>query len=521
VRLALAALLLTIAAPVQAQQGGMPDLRTINGRPMPVADQAAGTVRIRVSKQIPVNTVAGVEVTAIVAAANGENRKRTAKTDGDGYALFEGLASGSTFQAEATVDGERLQTAKFPIPAQGGIRILLIAALPKGAPAEAPSAGEERFALGAVAGAVASEETLPAGTLEIRLLGADGRPLPNVPLQLGQAKDGSGVSILHATSDAQGVARFRDLPTGEGIGYAAVMAHDGMRLGTEAFRMPADKGMRGELRGLTRTTDQSVLRIDARSKIIFEVGEDSVQMMEQLLLINTSDKVFEPGEGLTIPLAKGFEGGRELEGGTPVEVKAGDGIVLKTPVVPNRGTFTSDIRVVFLVPAGGSSSVDIRQPLPFGMRSPLLIIPASNHLAVEAPGVRKLQDQKDSQGNVVNLFELPEIQPGGELSLTVTGLPALDRRNRKVAGVLCLLLIAAAVVGARRPAEVARAAATAQKLTERREKLFADLVAVERERKETGQSNGALETRRQDLVSKLEGVYRELARVEHGESPPP
>jgi hypothetical protein len=243
-------------------------------------------------------------------------------------------------------------------------------------------------------------------------------------------------------------------------------------------------------------------------------------VMEQFLLVNTSDKIFEPaGDGLVLPLPKGFEGAREIEGGTQAEVKAGEGVVLKTPVSPNKGSYAADLRVGFLVPAGGSSSVEINQKMPLGMRSPLILIPATSRLAVE--GARKLPDQKDSQGNLINLYELDEVQPGGNLLLTVTGLPALDHGRRNVAGVLCVLLVVAAVVFSRRPAEVARAAASTQKLTERREKLFADLVAVERERKETGKSNGALETRRQEIVTKLESVYRDLARVEHGESPPP
>jgi hypothetical protein len=103
--------------------------------------------------------------------------------------------------------------------------------------------------------------------------------------------------------------------------------------------------------------------------------------------------------------------------------------------------------------------------------------------------------------------------------MTVRGLPALNRTGRKVAAVLCLLLIAAAIAGAQKPRRVAHAEASADKLTERREKLFAELVSLEQARRQAkaeGKRDPA-DDRRQELIVKLENVYRELASVAHGE----
>jgi hypothetical protein len=85
--------------------------------------------------------------------------------------------------------------------------------------------------------------------------------------------------------------------------------------------------------------------------------------------------------------------------------------------------------------------------------------------------------------------------------------------------VLCLLLIVGAVIGSPRPPQVTRAVASAGQLTERREKLFGELVALEQQRRQAradGKRDGAVEERRQELVAKLENVYRELAGLEHG-----
>src|SRR5205814_3672129 len=107
------------------------------------------------------------------------------------------------------------------------------------------------------------------------------------------------------------------------------------RLSTEPFRMEATQGARGEIRAVGRTTDPSVLRLDNRARLIFEVGEDSLQMMEELIFKNTSEKAFDPGsEGLLIPLPDGFEGAKEIEGSVPLDLRAGQGAAVRTPISP-------------------------------------------------------------------------------------------------------------------------------------------------------------------------------------------
>jgi hypothetical protein len=506
--------LLGVAGPAMAQ---MPDLHAMLGRPLPTPEIAAGTVSVRVSKQLPMNVAPDVEVTAIVTNSGGDSRKRVVKTGPDGRANFEGVAPGSTFEATATVDGEAMKSQKFTVPSSGGTRILLIAGLGAGG-GEAPA--EPQFALGATTGRVEAKAGLPAGTLEVVLLDEAGKPIAGRLVQLGQVGADNSVKVTRATSDASGLVRFSGLATGESTGYAAVIEHQGMRLGTEAFRMEADKGMRGEIHALGRTADPSVLRFDNRSKIIFEVGEDSLQVMEQLVFKNTSDKMFDPGgDGLLVPLPEGFEGAREIEGTLPLDVRAGQGVAIKSPIAPNNGAmFATQIRVGFVIPAGGSQSVEFKQALPFGLEGALLLIPSNSNLTPDAPGLKARAEQPDTKGNPVKIYELDSLSPGATLKLMVHGLPALERTGRKVAAVLCLLLIAAAVVGSRKPRHVTHAEASADKLTERREKLFAELVALEQARRQT-RPEGKREPgddRRQELIAKLENVYRELATVSHG-----
>src|SRR4051794_24721478 len=86
----------SVAQPSQPMAGGMPNLARIVGKPLPDAGMPPGTVSVRVARKMPVNAVADVEVTALIRNAGGDMRKRTAKTDSGGRALFEGLAPGDT-----------------------------------------------------------------------------------------------------------------------------------------------------------------------------------------------------------------------------------------------------------------------------------------------------------------------------------------------------------------------------------------------------------------------------------------
>ena len=72
----------------QPRAGGMPDFRAISGKPLPDRGMAPGTVTVRVARRTPANAVANVEITALTEAPGGESRKRTAKTDAGGRAIF-------------------------------------------------------------------------------------------------------------------------------------------------------------------------------------------------------------------------------------------------------------------------------------------------------------------------------------------------------------------------------------------------------------------------------------------------
>jgi hypothetical protein len=101
----------------------MPDPRQMAGIPRPVDDLPTGSVSVRLIRGQLSNNIADHPVE--LHFANG--RVLTVKTDEAGRAQFDKLPAGSPVKAIAVVDGERLESQEFPAPAQGGIRLMLVA----------------------------------------------------------------------------------------------------------------------------------------------------------------------------------------------------------------------------------------------------------------------------------------------------------------------------------------------------------------------------------------------------------
>src|SRR5215468_11674492 len=100
----------------------MPDPKMMSGIPRPVDDLPAGSISVRLIRGDLSNNITGHPVELHVG-----DKVQTVKTDDQGRAEFSGLTPGATATAVAEVDGERLESQAFPIQAQGGIRLMLVA----------------------------------------------------------------------------------------------------------------------------------------------------------------------------------------------------------------------------------------------------------------------------------------------------------------------------------------------------------------------------------------------------------
>jgi hypothetical protein len=113
----------------------MPDPKQMSGIPRPVDDLPKGAISVRLIRGELSNNIAGHPVDLHVGSG-----VRTVKTDEAGRAQFNDVPPGTTVKATADVDGEHLESQEFPAPAEGGIRLMLVATdKAKAAAAAAPA----------------------------------------------------------------------------------------------------------------------------------------------------------------------------------------------------------------------------------------------------------------------------------------------------------------------------------------------------------------------------------------------
>ena len=125
-----------------------PDPQQMSGIPLPVSDLPVGAISVRVVRGQLSNNIPDQPV-----ELHQDDDVLTALTDASGRAQFGGLSPGASVFVVTTVDGQRLESQRFAVPRQGGVRLVLAAVAPGAAPAVEVDAqpgtvtfgGESRF----------------------------------------------------------------------------------------------------------------------------------------------------------------------------------------------------------------------------------------------------------------------------------------------------------------------------------------------------------------------------------------
>jgi hypothetical protein len=119
---ALCTLCVLFVSAIASAQIAMPDAKEMSGIPRPVSDLPNGAVSVRLIKGDLSNNITNHDVQLRVG-----DTVQTVKTDESGRAEFRNLPPGTTVKAVADVDGEHLESQEFPVQAQGGVRLMLVA----------------------------------------------------------------------------------------------------------------------------------------------------------------------------------------------------------------------------------------------------------------------------------------------------------------------------------------------------------------------------------------------------------
>ena len=359
-------------------------------------------------------------------------------------------------------------------------------------------------------------EDLPNGAISVRLIrGSLSNNVVDHPVKLI-----AGGKELTVKTDEAGRAQFNDVPPGSTV--KAVADVDGEHLESREFPAPT----RGGIRLMLVATDKSrpaapaapavngTVTIGNQSRIVIQPNDENIEFYYLLDVSNTSTNPVNPPAPFVIGLPKGAAGTTIMEGSSPQAKAKGSTVVVEGPFPPGH-TF---VQAAYMLPGEGGT-VDIAQKFPAALEQLTVVVKKVGDTTLRSPQLTS-QREMPADNEVFIAAQGGELRAGQPLELTVSGFPHQASTPRLVALTLALLIALVGVWAATRPAPDAGAAAAERKrLIARREKLFADLVRLENDRRSGRVDDRRYGTRREELVAALEQVYSALDSHDAGPGP--
>lgn len=378
-----------------AAQFQMPDPKQMAGIPRPVNDLPNATVSVRLIRGQLSNNITNFPVELHIGSD-----VRTVKTDDAGRAEFGNLPAGATLKAVAVVDGERLESQEFPTPANGGIRLMLVAT--------------DKTAVGA------AEASAPAAPGQVVLGG--------------------------------------------------------------------------------------------QSRIIIEPGDEAVSVYYLLDIVNNARTPVNPAAAFAFDMPEGATGTTLLEGSSPKATVAGTRVQVAGPFPPGRTVVQAAANL-----PGDRASFELTQRFPANLEQLSVIVRKLRDTRLTSPQIAAQQDM-NSQGERFIAANGGSIAAGQPIVLTLENLPHHSAVPMWTALACVGLVMGVGLWLSRRSDDQRAREADRRRLVSRREKLFADLVRLERDRG-AGKVDARYQSRRDSLVTALEQIYGALDDDDHGPEP--
>ncbi len=224
---------------------------------------------------------------------------------------------------------------------------------------------------------------LPAGTIRVTVLDASGTPVPDAEVQLGVMRSG-GRERTPARTGPDGIAHYRDLPTGSSQAYRVNVAHGGATFSSTPFQLPTDQGYDVRIRRLETTHDDR--------GIFMLIGQTVVELRDERLHITQHIQLGNPGEaayvfpesGRRVRLPAGYLAfqAQAVMTDQRVEEVRGFGLAIRGSLAPGNVT----LAWAYDVPITGEA-MELDIPVPFSAFRYRVISDAPEGMRVDVDGM--------------------------------------------------------------------------------------------------------------------------------------
>jgi hypothetical protein len=294
----------------------------------------------------------------------------------------------------------------------------------------------------------------------------------------------------------------------------------GERLESREFEMPDSGGIRVALVATDPDTerraaeDRKLAQMPAQpgmvvlgdqTRFVFEMGDEGLNVFNIIEILNTARTPVQPQAPVVFDLPDVAQSPGILDGSTPQAVLAGKRLTVNGPFAPGPTL----VQFAYTVPFG-ASDLTIEQRLPASLNQVSVMAQKVGNLHLLSP---QMADHREmaAEGQTYIVGQGPALKAGDTITFNFTGLPNVPTWPRNVALMLAILVLAAGVYGSTRTGKAAAAEqARLRKLQGKRDRLFAELTALEQRRRDNAIEPSRYSAERRDLVAALERVYAEM-----------
>ena len=353
------------------------------------------------------------------------------------------------------------------------------------------------------------DPNLSDGSITVRVI--RGSFANNVAGQVVELRAGDRVST--ADTDGEGRATFLTLNPGEQVTVATEL--DGVVLDSLPFAAPGRGGVAVLLVGASGDPGDADARPEARpgrvtlsqeSRILIELGEEQIEVYYLLDVFNQSPWPVEPELPFEFQLPPGAQAGTVLGGSTPRTLVDGPRVWVQGAFEPG----VTPVQVACILPYSGDGLV-LSQVFPADLEQLLVFVEKWGTMDVASNQIdRRGEMGADETGRSALLWGTGRRVSAGEpVVLELIGLPYHSGWPRIIALSLSALIVGIAVLGSA-GAGGEGAPDPREALERRREKLFTELVKVERQHRQGRIKATRYGTRRGELIDQLQAVLRDL-----------
>lgn len=353
---------------------------------------------------------------------------------------------------------------------------------------------------------------LPAGTVTVRVVRGS---LTNIVT--GHPVELVGQAVASGHTNDQGRAEFPGLPIGSRVKALTIV--DGERLESQEFALPPNGGVRIMLvatdPGAAQRSEEDqrlaagpartgIVVLGEQSRFVIEMGDDGLNVFNIFEIQNTARVPVQPAAPIVFVVPQGALKVAVLEGSSPLAVAAGDRVSVNGPFPPGMTL----IQFAYTMPYAGGSAT-ITQRLPASLARLSVAAQKIGAMTLTSPQLAQQRDMTAEEQTYM-VGQGPPLAAGSDVSLSFSGLPHTAVWPRNLALALAVIVLLAGAYGAAtgrrgRGAEVQR-----QRLEAERERLFAELTAIEEAHQSGRIDPTAYGVRRRELIVALERMYAAL-----------